>query len=261
MPPEWPSARVGGARFGAVTEARAAEEIVAGAAAGRGLWALTANLDHMRRYRVDPEARALIDEADLVVADGAPLVWASRLAGTPLPERVTGSNLVWSVSELAAASGQSIFLLGGKPGYAARAGAIVAERYPGLEVAGTSCPPLGFERDREQMERLRAELREARPGIVFLGLGFPKQGLLIRELRGELPAASFIGVGGSFDFVTGETARAPGWVGRLGLEWVVRLAQEPRRLARRYLVEGIPFALRLLAGAAGERALRANVNR
>ncbi len=242
--------RVMGARFAAVTESEAVEEIVDVAMKRRGHWTITANLDHLRCYQREPVARQLIDHADLVVADGTPLIWASRIAGAPLPERVPGSNMVWSISEAARRHDASLFLLGGNPGVAERAAQVLVERYRGLRVAGTLCPPMGFEKDVGEIDRIQREVGEAAPDIVFVGLGFPKQDLLIQKLRGVLPHASFIGVGVSLSFVAGEMPRAPAWTHTLGVEWLYRLLQEPRRLIRRYLLQGIPFALRLLTSAA-----------
>jgi N-acetylglucosaminyldiphosphoundecaprenol N-acetyl-beta-D-mannosaminyltransferase len=227
------------------------------AQAGRGHWTITANLDHLRRYHCDPVAKGLIDDADLVVADGMPLIWASRLAGEPLPERVSGSSMVWSICEAASARRQSVFLLGGDPGVAKRAANIFRDSYPELEIAGTACPPVGFEDDARELDRIRHQLTAAAPQIVFVALGFPKQDLLIRILRSSLPHASFLGVGISLSYATGDVSRAPNWICRLGLEWAYRLSQEPtRRLARRYLVDGCPFALRLMVSAARHRVRR-----
>lgn len=252
--------RLGGARFAAVTQAEAVDEIIAAAHEGRGHWTITANLDHLRRYCNDQLARELIDGADLVVADGMSVIWASRLAGAALPERVAGSSMIWEISEAARTLGQSIFLLGGNPGVAERAGQVLRGHYDGLEVAGTLCPPLGFERDPELLDGVVRATAQATPQIVFVGLGFPKQDLLIRRLREALPRTSFIGVGISLSFVTGDVSRAPSWVRKAGLEWFYRLLQEPGRLARRYLVEGIPFGIRLLAGA-GYNGLRSHGDR
>jgi N-acetylglucosaminyldiphosphoundecaprenol N-acetyl-beta-D-mannosaminyltransferase len=252
-PEPLPCVRIMGAPIAAVTEADAVRAIVDDAVAGRGHWTITANLDHLRRYRREPTARKLIDEADMVVADGAPLVWAGRLAGAPLPERVAGSNMIWSISEAAGRRGASVFLLGGDPGVADRAAPILRERCPGLQIAGVLCPARGFEADPRRLDTIERTVAAAAPQIVFVGLGFPKQDLLIARLREILPGASFIGVGISFSFVAGDVARAPRWTRRLGLEWLHRLAQEPRRLVRRYLVEGVPFALELLACAAWHR--------
>lgn len=241
--------RLSGARFAAVTERASVEEIVDAASAHRGHWTITANLDHLRRYRRDPVARELMDAADLVVADGMPIIWASRLAGTSLPERVAGSNMIWSICEQARLRGQSIFLLGGDPGVAQRASSVLRERYPGLEVAGTLCPTHGFERDELELERIQRYVVAKAPEIVFVALGFPKQDRLIAHLRRDLPGTSFIGVGISLSFVAGEVSRAPRWMRRVGFEWLYRLIQEPRRLAHRYLVAGMPFVCRLLVAA------------
>jgi N-acetylglucosaminyldiphosphoundecaprenol N-acetyl-beta-D-mannosaminyltransferase len=246
--------RLMGAPVDFVTEADAVRAIVDAAQAGRGHWTITANLDHLRRYRCEPLAKNLIDEADLVVADGMPVIWASRVAGEPLPERVSGSSMVWSICAAASARGQSVFLLGGDAGVAERAARVFRERYPGLEIAGTACPPVGFESDAGELERIRMELEATAPRIVFVALGFTKQDELIRELRGCLPDASFLGVGISLSYATGDLSRPPYWLCRLGLEWAHRLSQEPtRHLARRYLVDGLPFGLRLMTSAAWHR--------
>lgn len=238
------------APMGVVTETHAVRAIVDAARAGRGHWTITANLDHIRRYHRDPAQRGLIDQADLVVADGMPLIWASRLAGEPLPERVAGSNMVWSICEIAGSLGQSVYLLGGDPGVAERAARIFQDRYPGLQIAGTACPSPGFEEDEHELDRLRREVVKATPQIVFVALGFPKQDLLISDLRQRLPHASFLGVGISLSYATGDVSRAPAWICNLGLEWAYRLSQEPTlRLARRYLLDGLPFAVRLMAWA------------
>ena len=243
-----------GAPIGIVTESSAVQAVIDAAEASRGHWTITANLDHIRRYHRDPVQKGLIDEADLVVADGMPLIWASRLAGESLPERVSGSSMVWSICEAASLRRQSVFLLGGDPGIAKRAAQIFRDSYPGLEIAGTACPPVGFESDQRELGRLRRQVGEAAPHIVFVALGFPKQDHLIRALRSSLPGASFLGVGISLSYVTGDLSRAPSWICRFGLEWAYRLSQEPtRRLARRYLVEGLPFALLLMMSAAWHR--------
>jgi len=242
-----------GARFADVSESDAVGLVVDAAVAGRGYWTITANLDHLRRYTQDPQARELMDSADMVVADGTPLIWASRLAGVPLSERIAGSNMIWSICEAASRRDASVFLLGGDLGVAQRAARVLVARYPALRIVGTSCPPLGFERDENEMNRIERHLLESAPQIVFVGLGFPKQDLLIRRLRRSLPNASFTGVGISFSFIAGDVTRAPAWTHTLGLEWAHRLLKEPRRLLRRYVVQGMPFALRLFTAGAWHR--------
>jgi N-acetylglucosaminyldiphosphoundecaprenol N-acetyl-beta-D-mannosaminyltransferase len=243
--------------MGVVSEAEAVQAIVEAAELERGSWTITANLDHLRRYHRRPIEKCLIDEADLVVADGMPLIWASRLAGEPLPERVSGSSMVWSICEAASVRGQPIFLLGGDPGVAERAARAFRRRYPSLEIVGTACPSLGFEHDRLELGRLQRQLVGAAPRIVFVALGFPKQDLLIRVMRRALPNASFVGVGISLSYAAGDLSPPPDWICRLGLEWAYRLTQEPtRRLVRRYLIDGVPFGLRLMASAARRRLRR-----
>lgn len=242
--------RLMGAPMAVLTEAHAVQAIIEAAESERGCWTITANLDHLRRYHRNPTEKGLIDEADLVVPDGMPLIWASRIAGEPLPERVSGSSLVWSICQAASARGQSIFLLGGDPGVAERAAHVFQTRYPGLNLVGTACPPLGFEKNDFEISRLQRQLTAAAPQIVFVALGFPKQDLLIRIIRDALPHASFLGVGISLSYAAGDLSIPPPWICRLGLEWAYRLAQEPtRRLVRRYLIDGLPFGFRLMVSA------------
>lgn len=250
-----------GQRVDRLTEAEVVTHILAALDDGRGGWVATHNLDHLRRLTMDGEFAALCRTASLRTADGAPLLWAARLQGTPLPERVAGSNLTVSLSAALAKQRRSVFLLGGNPGTAEAAGEVLTRRYPGLRIAGTCCPDVGFEADEAAVHRLRAELVAARPDVVYVALGSPKQERLIVRLLDDLPQAWFLGVGISLSFITGEVHRAPVWMQHAGLEWMHRLAQEPRRLARRYLAQGIPFAARLLAhattrGLAGRLAMR-----
>jgi N-acetylglucosaminyldiphosphoundecaprenol N-acetyl-beta-D-mannosaminyltransferase len=239
------------------TGAETVAAISAAAARGQGGWLLTANLDQVRHFaRGDAAVRGYFAQADLVVADGMPLVWASRIAGHGLPERVAGSDLIDSLTAAMAGGGHAVFLLGGNPGTADRAAETLRERYPALRIAGTYCPPFGFERDDDELAAIRAALAAAAPGVVYVALGFPKQERLIALLRADFPATWFVGVGISFSFVSGEVRRAPRWVQASGLEWVHRLIQEPRRLARRYLVDGVPFAAVLLAHSCGVRVRR-----
>jgi N-acetylglucosaminyldiphosphoundecaprenol N-acetyl-beta-D-mannosaminyltransferase len=251
--PDLPEIQLQGVRFHAVTEERAIRFILDELDAGRGGWVVTHNLDHLRRRLRDPSFAEICADATLIVADGMPLVWASRLQHTPVPERVAGSNLTVSLSAAAAAHGRSVYLLGGAPGSAKVAAASLKARHPKLLVAGTYCPPMGFEDNPEEMQRLRALLVAATPDIVLVALGSPKQERLIRELRTDLPGTWWLGVGISLSFVSGQIRRAPPWMQRSGLEWVHRLAQEPQRLGKRYLVDGIPFAMQLLAESAWQR--------
>jgi N-acetylglucosaminyldiphosphoundecaprenol N-acetyl-beta-D-mannosaminyltransferase len=237
----------------AVREAECVDHIIDRARRGQGGWVVTPNLDHLRRLVGQPDFRALCSRATLRVVDGMPLVWASRIRGTPLPERVAGSDLIVSLTAAAARAGVSVYLLGGSPGTAAGAAQVLARRCPGLLVAGTHCPEPGFESDAGRLQAIERTLRERAPGIVYVGLGSPKQEVVIDRLRPVLPSAWWLGIGVSFSFLTGDVRRAPRWLQAIGLEWLHRLAQERRRLARRYLVQGLPFAARLLLGSACRR--------
>ncbi len=241
--------RLMGIAIDAVRESELVDIVADELRRGRGGWVVTPNLDHLRRLVTQPAFRALCEGADWVVADGMPLVWAARLQGTPLPERVAGSNLITSLNARAASESRSVFFLGGDPGTAEAAAGRLRERSPDLRVAGCACPAVGFEEDPLQLEALRLQLVRAAPDIVWVALGSPKQERLIEQLRAHLPRAWWLGVGISFSFVSGQVRRAPRWMQVLGLEWVHRLIQEPRRLARRYLLEGLPFAVRLLGAA------------
>ncbi|MFK7960968.1 MAG: WecB/TagA/CpsF family glycosyltransferase [Phycisphaerales bacterium] len=248
-----PMIRIDGVPIHAVDEDQANAAIIDALADGRGGFVVTHNLDHLRRLRLDPEFAALCDAAELRVADGMPLVWAAALRGTPLPARVAGSSMILTLSERAAAADRSVFLLGGDPGSADAAAEELQRRFPGLRVAGTLCPPMGFERDEAFMADMRRQLAESGADIVYVALGSPKQEQLAAAVRDCLPNAWWIGVGISFSFVAGTIRRAPNWMQRSGLEWVHRMAQEPRRLAGRYLRDGVPYAARLLGRSVMER--------
>lgn len=234
----------------ALTLDQAADRIVREAAAGRGGWVVTPNLDILRRATRDASFRALYDATTMRLADGMPLVWASRLQRTPLPQRAAGSDLIFRLAQTAAAGNVSVFLLGGNPGTAEKSVAALTRRFPALRIAGIECPAPGFEKDEAAYGSLVERVEEARPGIVLVALGCPKQEQVIQRLRPRMPETWFIGVGITFSFVAGEVPRAPVWMRRVGLEWFHRMMQEPGRLARRYLVDGIPFALWLFARSA-----------
>ena len=247
--PALPEIDLLGVGLHSITEEQCVEHILGELSAGRGGTVVTPNLDHLRRLCRDVEFRDLCERASLRVADGRPLIWASKLQRTPLPGVVAGSNLIHSLSRAAGERELRVFFLGGDPGTADDAAEILSRRHPGLVVAGTSCPEFGFDRDESRMAELVREVRASRADIVFVALGSPKQEKLIERLRDELPEAWWLGIGISFSFVSGAVKRAPRWMQKTGLEWVHRLTQEPRRLARRYLIDGLPFALYLLSSS------------
>ncbi len=244
---------IAGVAFHALSEADCVSHVFSELGNEHGGWIVTANLDHLRRCQGASDYAVLIGKADLVVADGMPIVWASSLQGTPLPERVAGSDLVSSLARQAAIDHRSLFLLGGDPGTAEAAGKVLTERNPGLRLAGCFSPPHGFEKCAADQQEIERRLRDSRPDIIYVALGSPKQELLIERYRSLLPGAWWIGVGISFSYLAGRLKRPPMWLRRTGGEWVLRLMQEPRRMSRRYLIEGIPFAVLLLGRAALRR--------
>ena len=251
--PKLPTIPLLGVDFAMVSEQETVDHVISEIHHGCGGWICTANLDILRQWSGSPEVRGLVGDADVIVADGMPVVWASSLRGTPLPERVAGSSLTYTLTAAAAREGASIFLIGGNPGMAEAAADRLKELNPGLHVAGTLCPPVGFESSKRWSARIRRALHESDPDIVYVGLGFPKQERLIATLRGDHPSAWFVGCGISFSFIAGEFERAPERIQRLGLEWLHRLVQEPGRLWRRYLVQDMPFLGRLLVSALADR--------
>jgi len=227
--------------FDVVTFEEAMRRLIELAQGDAATYAVTANVDHVVRLHRHPELLPLYTDANVVVADGTPLIWASRLLRTPLPERVAGSDLFPALCGEAAEHGLSVFFLGGDPGTADRAAAVLQSRHPALQVAGTYCPEFGFENDPEECDRIVDLIRQASPNILFVGLGSPKQEQWIAQYRDACHAKLSIGIGISFSFVCGDVVRAPRWMQRLGLEWFHRLCQEPGRLWRRYLVRDLRF--------------------
>jgi N-acetylglucosaminyldiphosphoundecaprenol N-acetyl-beta-D-mannosaminyltransferase len=251
--------RVGGLDFDVITGTQLIAQVTDAIGRGQGGTIVTPNVDICRLAGHDPVSRDLVAAATIVVADGMPLVWAARLSGRPLSERITGADLIFALSEIAAANSWPVYLIGGLPGADGLPGAAelaargIAERYPGIQVAGAWSPPARFDAVADDVEEMRAELAAAQPKIVFVGLGFPKQEHLIARLAADLPGTWFMGCGAAILFAGGTVRRAPGWMQRAGLEWFYRLISEPRRLARRYLVDDLPFAVRLLAGSFSQR--------
>lgn len=214
--------------------------------AGLGGRIVTPNIDILQVVRRKPELRELVRTADILVADGMPIVWASKLLRTPLPERVSGADLVWSLADRAASEGRSLYLLGGRPGIAQRAGQTFTDRHPDLRIVGYDSPDFGFEHSPSQMRDVIDKLRAAQPDLVYLALGFPKQDVVAAQLAQYLPRTWFLGCGGALDMAAGAVDRANPTVQKLGGEWIHRLLKEPRRLARRYLLNDAPYAAGLL---------------
>ena len=246
----WGQVRVGNVTLDALSRDEVVDAVIERLAGGRGGLIITPNVSIARELQ-RPGNAVISRSADLSVCDGMPLLWASRLAGTPLPGRVTGSGLIRSLSRAAASAGRSVYVLGGPPGAAREAVERLGVEVDGLVVSGWSCPPVGFERDALAVASLVEEVAAARPDIVFVGLGFPKQEHLALALARTLPSAWFVGCGAAVEFMAGRRRRAPRWMQDRGLEWLHRLAQEPRRLAPRYARDAVYASMMLTRAALG----------
>lgn len=257
QPLPFPTCDLMGMSVACTDEGRLLDHIFSSLEKGIGGWLVTANLDFLRRYVHDEKARALYSIAEVRVADGMPLVWAARVQGDVLPGRLAGADLFWTIVERAAAEHRSIYLLGGTESANALAGDVLRRRWSSLIIAGQSAPMVHSPPSEAELAALHAEMSKTRPAIVLVGMGSPKQEQVIQALRPILPGSWMTGLGASFSFAAGEIRRAPLWVQNVGMEWLWRLSQEPTRLARRYLLEDLPFVGRLMGAAIVERFRRA----
>ncbi len=233
---------LGGVSVDPVTRSEALDRIERLVEAAQGGAVFTPNVDHVVIAERDPAFRAAYRDVDVSLADGMPLLWASWLLGEPLPEKVSGSDLVLPLAERAARRGWRVYLLGGLPGVAERAAERLRASFPGIDIVGTDAPRVridGGEGDETAAALARA--RAARAQLLLVALGAPKQEIWIHRHLDDLRPAVAVGVGASLDFVAGRLRRAPRWISRVGLEWLWRLAHEPRRLWRRYLLEDPRF--------------------
>jgi N-acetylglucosaminyldiphosphoundecaprenol N-acetyl-beta-D-mannosaminyltransferase len=235
----------GGTRVHQVDLTNAVERMREFALSGRPHRAVTVNLDFLSLAERNPEFRSAINSADLAVADGMPLVWVSRLRGTPIPARVTGVELVHAGCELAIEMHRGIFLLGARPGIGLAAAGRLKQLHPGLRIAGVFAPP-PLPLSKQNQKRALELINAAAPAFLFVAFGAPRQDLWIAEHLDQLNVGMAMGVGGVLDLFAGLSSRAPGWMQTAGLEWAYRLGREPRRLWRRYFFNDLPTLARLV---------------
>ena len=202
-------------------------------------------------YR-DESVRAIVNQADLFVLDGFSLVWLARRRGFPMPARVCGVDLMRAFCALGARRGYRMFFYGDTPQVLADLADRLRQECPGLQIAGTYSPPFRPVSEAEDAEIVR-QINAARPDVIWVGLGLPKQERWIMAHRAQLNVPLFVGVGAAFKFASGSVRRAPAWMGERGLEWLWRLSQEPRRLWRRALVDVPLFTCLVLLELAGWR--------
>jgi N-acetylglucosaminyldiphosphoundecaprenol N-acetyl-beta-D-mannosaminyltransferase len=246
-------------RFGelwvdSLTFAEALDAIEALVVAGRGGSVFTPNVDHVINADHNPSFRAAYASASLSLADGQPLVWTSRLLGARLPEKISGSDLVIPLMKRAAARRWRVYLFGGGPGVAEKAAQVLTEQH-GVTIVGCEAPRISLEPDPAVDGPAVERIRKANAQLLLVALGAPKQELWLHRTGAGIRPTVGVGVGASLDFVAG-ARRAPRWMSRAGLEWLFRLLQEPRRLARRYLINDPKFLLILYRTLRTPRYLR-----
>jgi N-acetylglucosaminyldiphosphoundecaprenol N-acetyl-beta-D-mannosaminyltransferase len=204
--------------------------IVRAAIDGEPKYVVTPNAQHVVLLAEDEYLRTIYSEAAFVLPDGASLLLAARILGQKIRQRIAGVDMFAALCQRAAREGLRVCLLGGRPGSAEKAAAKLRVHNPGLIVSGIVCPPLGFENDQFQQRDIEERIRAARPHLLFVAFGAPKQERWIYQHARNLGVPIAMGVGGSFEMVGGVVPRAPMWLQRMGSEWVYRLLREPRRL-------------------------------
>lgn len=200
---------------------------------------VTPNVDHIVKLEDDKEFRQVYKEADLILTDGMPLVWISKIKKTPIKEKVSGSDLFPEVCNLAAERGYKLFLLGAAEGVAARAAENLKKKYEGINIVGTYSPSYGFENDEYEIQKIIEIINKVKPDILAVGLGAPKQEKFLYKYKNRLNVPVSLAIGASIDFEAGNISRAPRWMQNIGLEWFYRLCKEPRRMFKRYIIEDI----------------------
>jgi N-acetylglucosaminyldiphosphoundecaprenol N-acetyl-beta-D-mannosaminyltransferase len=227
------TAWVWGLPLARLTRSEAADAVMDLIEAGRPSFFITANAHYAMLTAERPELRAINDRAAFVLADGTPMVWASKRGPTPLPERVAGSDLIYDLSERAAKLGRGLYLLGGAEGIADEASRKLQALYPGLRIVGTACPAPGSLAGEGNL-RIVEEIRRARPDLLLVAFGQPKGEFWINEHLEALGVPVCVQVGATLDFVAGRVRRAPRLLQKTGLEWAYRIYTDPARLAPRY---------------------------
>lgn len=202
-------------------------------------YVVTPNVDHIVRLEKDEELQKVYKNASLILTDGKPLIWISKWYKTPIKEKISGSDLFPKVCELAANKNYTMYLLGAAEGVADTAAKNLMKKYPGLNVVGTYSPPFGFEKNEQEMNKIKTQIQEVHPDILIVGLGCPKQEKFMYYHCKELGVPISFGLGASIDFEAGNIKRAPKWMSNHGLEWLYRFSKEPKRLFKRYFVDGL----------------------
>lgn len=202
-------------------------------------YVVTPNVDHIVRLEKDEELQKVYKNASLILTDGKPLIWISKWYKTPIKEKISGSDLFLRVCQLAANKNYTMYLLGAAEGVADTAARNLMKKYPGLNIVGTYSPPFGFEKNEQEMNKIKTQIQEVHPDILIVGLGCPKQEKFMYYHCKELGVPISFGLGASIDFEAGNIKRAPKWMSNHGLEWLYRFSKEPKRLFKRYFVDDL----------------------
>lgn len=202
-------------------------------------YVVTPNVDHIVRLEKDEELQKVYKNGSLILTDGKPLIWISKWYKTPIKEKISGSDLFPRVCQLAANKNYTMYLLGAAEGVADTAARNLMKKYPGLNVVGTYSPPFGFEKNEQEMNKIKTQIQEVHPDILIVGLGCPKQEKFMYYHCKELGVPISFGLGASIDFEAGNIKRAPKWMSNHGLEWLYRFSKEPKRLFKRYFVDDL----------------------
>ena len=197
------------------------------------------NVDVVMKIENDPYLKKIVDNADMVLVDGKPLVWISKWYNRPLKAKISGSDLVPILCDVASKKGYTIFIIGGKDGIAAQAKTRLENRYPNIRIVGTYAPPFGFEKDVDELNHINQIISDAKPDLLITCFGCPKQEKWIYENISKYNAKVSICAGATVDFLAGNVKRAPRWMSEHGLEWFYRFLQEPKRMFKRYFVDDV----------------------
>jgi N-acetylglucosaminyldiphosphoundecaprenol N-acetyl-beta-D-mannosaminyltransferase len=237
-----------GIKFSNLSRPEVLQRIEEFAAAGKKGFVVTPNVDHVVRVGRDAEFKEAYERATLVLPDGMPVVFTSRLLKKPLTEKNSGSDIFADVIKLAAEKDLSIFLLGASEKTSHRGAKKLRREFPGLRLGGRFPPPWGFEKDKAKNEEVIRRINEAAPDLLFIFLGSPKQEIWIKRHIERLDIKLAFCFGAALDFYAGTIRRSPVWMQKAGLEWFWRIGHEPRRLGKRYLIDNLfPFLKIFLA--------------
>lgn len=236
-----------GVGISVIDQKRAREILFDAVRSGRRGYVAVTGVHGVSEAQRDPELMRILNRALLCTPDGMPMVWMGRLQGHGSIARVYGPDLMLNICEHSVAAGVTHFLYGGAPGVADQLAHTLGARFPGLKIVGTYSPPFR-PLQPDELRELQREVARAQPDFFWVGLSTPKQERFMAEYIDSLPEAKIlVGVGAAFDLLTGRVRQAPRWVQRAGLEWLFRFTQEPRRLARRYIVNNPLFIARAAA--------------